>query len=134
MPWHALAVVAIIASAAQGAAAVTLGGVFDPNVPLITEEPVDESTVLTSRLGSTFAPASTLAAQAWTDLTSRTFRYPEQQLLGQWGIPRLLATPDVGIALGGGGLRAAAFADGWMRGLFMVRGARPVTLTCGIAV
>ena len=36
---------------------------------------------------------------------------------GSYGIPHIQAKPNFGVAIGGGGYRAATLASGWIRGL-----------------
>jgi hypothetical protein len=105
-----------------------VGLMVEPGEPLIDVEPVEIPEDPNARLGLGFVPAGHVAARVWTNATSPGWRFPELSGPGLPGVlpspfwvPRLTMSPDVGICLGGGGLRAAAMADGWLRGLHMVR-------------
>jgi len=73
-------------------------------------------------------PIAPVKVHVWAHANSTSFRYPETSQ-SMWSVPRLMRNPDLGIALSGGGLRAAALADGWMRGFHMVRELQVVTGT-----
>lgn len=105
------------------------GFIGDPTDPLPETELVYSSvdTDPSARLGETFAPTRPFATRVWTNTSSPSFRYPELAFPGPFWIPSLTQAPDVGVALGGGGLRAAALADGWLRGLHQVGAARAAT-------
>lgn len=69
-------------------------------------------------------PCSTaLKINIWTNATDSTFLFPETSGSSDFGIQELIHKPSLGIALSGGGWRAAPFAYGVLRGLYLVRGA-----------
>lgn len=61
-------------------------------------------------------PTSQLPMHVWTNATQPGFIYPEASA-GPFGMPDLLGKADIGIALSGGGARAACLSDGWLRSL-----------------
>lgn len=72
----------------------------------------------------TIEPHAPVEARMWPGYASPGFAFPEMRTDDDFGLPALQAKPSVGIALGGGGIRAAALAHGWIRGLHLVRGLR----------
>ncbi len=57
----------------------------------------------------------------WSGSDQPGFEYPELSAGAEWGIPALQAKPNLGIALSGGGYRAATLSLGWVRALYLVR-------------
>lgn len=53
------------------------------------------------------------------DIPSRDFAYPEVSS-GKFGIKHIAEKPNLGVAVSGGGFRAATLASGWVRGLNQV--------------
>lgn len=62
-----------------------------------------------------------IKVRVWTNVTAPDFTWPEVDPASDFGIASLELRPSLGIALSGGGLRAAALAYGWLRTLHMVR-------------
>lgn len=59
--------------------------------------------------------------RVWTNVTDADFIYPELDPGSDFGIDMLLDKPSIGIAMSGGGWRAASLAYGWLRALHLVR-------------
>ncbi|PNH12072.1 hypothetical protein TSOC_000999, partial [Tetrabaena socialis] len=67
-----------------------------------------------------FSPDRPAAVYVWSGAHQPSFEYPELSRDGPWGLPALLARPNLGVALSGGGYRAATCALGWVRGLHLL--------------
>ncbi|KAG2442832.1 hypothetical protein HXX76_002911 [Chlamydomonas incerta] len=71
----------------------------------------------TSGAGSVFEPKQPARVFVWAGSDQPGVVYPELSPSGDWGIPDLQARPNLGVALSGGGYRAATLAVGWVRAL-----------------
>ncbi|KXZ56638.1 hypothetical protein GPECTOR_1g575 [Gonium pectorale] len=67
-----------------------------------------------------FEPDDPVSVHVWSGSDQPGFEYPELSRTGDWGIPALLSRPNLGVALSGGGYRAATLGLGWMRGLHLL--------------
>lgn len=65
-------------------------------------------------------PGAAIKVRVWTNVTDPDFVYPELNPYSDFGIPALQQKPSLGIAMSGGGLRAAPLAYGWLRALYLV--------------
>ncbi|PNW85074.1 hypothetical protein CHLRE_03g170600v5 [Chlamydomonas reinhardtii] len=65
-----------------------------------------------------FEPTEPARVFVWSGSDQPGFVYPELSPSGDWGIPDLQARPNLGVALSGGGYRAATLAVGWVRALY----------------
>lgn len=66
---------------------------------------------------SLYQPNKSVNTYTWAGARSPDFSYPELSN-SEWGIPSVLAKPNFGIALSGGGYRATTLALGWVRALY----------------
>ena len=68
----------------------------------------------------TFNPETNATVHVWTNASLPGFTYPELSPDGAWGVPHIQARPNIGVALSGGGFRAATLSLGWVRMLYEV--------------
>lgn len=71
-------------------------------------------------LAAAIRGAHGIKTRVWTNATDKDFVYPEQDLGSDFGIDMLVDKPSLGIAVSGGGWRAASLAYGWLRALHLV--------------
>lgn len=62
-----------------------------------------------------------IKVRVWTNVTDSDFIYPEIDPGSDYSIDMLIDKPSLGIAISGGGWRAASLAYGWLRALHLVR-------------
>lgn len=67
-----------------------------------------------------YTPTSSLLANAFVGANETWFSYPEASRGSNYTMPTVTARPRFGIAVSGGGLRAATLGLGWLRGLHQV--------------
>ncbi|KAG2499381.1 hypothetical protein HYH03_002956 [Edaphochlamys debaryana] len=67
-----------------------------------------------------FDPSDPARVFVWSGSDQPGFVFPELDPEGPWGIPALQARPNIGLALSGGGYRAATLALGWVRALHVL--------------
>lgn len=67
-----------------------------------------------------FSPAHCIKVRVWTNVTDSDFIYPEIDPASDYSIDSLMEKPSLGIAISGGGWRAASLAYGWLRALHLV--------------
>lgn len=77
-----------------------------------------------------YQPSAPFDVRVWPNYTSPGFVFPELAD-DEWGLSELQEKPEIGVAFGGGGFRAAIMALGWARGLQEVR-ARGTPLLRGL--
>jgi hypothetical protein len=61
-----------------------------------------------------------IKVRVWTNVTDPSFIYPELDPHSDFGIQAIQEKPSLGIAMSGGGLRAAPLAFGWLRAMHLV--------------
>jgi hypothetical protein len=76
--------------------------------------------ILLLTLAAQHQNCAAVQVRIWTNITATDFVWPEVDPYGDFGIEQLRQRPSLGIALSGGGLRAAALAYGWLRTLHQV--------------
>ncbi|KAG2499382.1 hypothetical protein HYH03_002957 [Edaphochlamys debaryana] len=67
-----------------------------------------------------YSPSDPARVFVWSGSDQPGFVFPELDPEGPWGIPALQARPNIGLALSGGGYRAATLALGWVRALHVL--------------
>jgi hypothetical protein len=80
-------------------------------------------------LAEVYSPTDNITVHYWTGAEAKGFVYPEQSK-GPFGIKALLAKPDFGVAVSGGGYRATTVGLGCSIGLHQVRHAHHVGPRC----
>ncbi|WIA31502.1 hypothetical protein OEZ86_002395 [Tetradesmus obliquus] len=73
-----------------------------------------------SSVPAAFSPQQPLSFNFFTGANESWFEYPETAASGNYTIPSLLDKPKLGIAVSGGGFRAATLGLGWLRALHML--------------
>jgi hypothetical protein len=66
------------------------------------------------------SPVQATKVHVCTNATNPDFIYPEINPSSQFYISSLLQKPSLGIAISGGGWRAAALGYGWLRAMHLV--------------
>jgi hypothetical protein len=68
-----------------------------------------------------FTPPSPLLVNAFAGANESWFRYPEASSGSNYSMPSITSRPRFGIALSGGGMRAATLGLGYLRGIQQVQ-------------
>jgi hypothetical protein len=67
-----------------------------------------------------YTPPSPLTVNAFAGGNESWFKFPEATLASNYSMPSVTSRPRFGIALSGGGMRAATVGLGYLRGLHQV--------------
>lgn len=71
-------------------------------------------------LSQVYRPESPVEFNIWTGANESWFNYPEAFEPSNYSIPLIQAKPNVGIAISGGGFRAATLGLGYLRALYLL--------------
>eukprot|EP00878_Enallax_costatus_P001973 GHUV01002137.1.p1 GENE.GHUV01002137.1~~GHUV01002137.1.p1 ORF type:complete len:169 (+),score=19.58 GHUV01002137.1:1223-1729(+) len=78
------------------------------------------SVLVTLLMVAAVSTVDCIKVRVWTNVTASDFVYPEVDPRSDFGIDALMERPSLGIAISGGGWRAAALAYGWLRALHLM--------------
>jgi len=76
--------------------------------------------VQSSSAANVFVPPNPLTVNAFVGANESWFQYPEAAPASNYSMPSITSRPSFGIALSGGGMRAATAGLGYLRGLHQV--------------